>query len=78
MLEFIFSDNNSNPERFVHTKTTYHETVMETVNEFIRFLKAIGANEIVIKNGFLQAIQDIDDSIKENYIMASEEEEEET
>ncbi len=78
MLEFkyIKKSEYTDSNRKIIIKDMNDETIHDIIDIFIRFLKVIGFCGSTIINGFLSAIDDIKDDIKEDYIMTQDEEEE--
>jgi hypothetical protein len=79
MIKFEHSNNFDDcKNNFIITEDPFHETIENIVGIFIRFLKCIGFNEIIIIEALSEEIESIKDSIRENYIMAQDDEETES
>lgn len=57
---------------------TSDETIHDVVDTFVRFLKGMSFCETTIINGLLSKVDELKDSIKENYVMTQDDKETES
>jgi len=74
-FEYVRKFEDTDLERKVIIEDINDETVDDIIDTFVNFLKGISFCEPIIIKGFLSAVDELKDGIKENYIMTQDDEE---